>query len=217
MTIIVTEASVDAVGFNYGQLKAAIANRLSRTNLTAIIPDFITLGESRLYAGFKDVEVQVPPLRLQNMLATETTSISALPAGYLSVYRFTVPNSYGNTPLEYLTPEMFARLPSVASCGRYYTIQDGAITVEGGEPETFTFVYYKRFDTLIADGDTNWLLTNHPGIYLYSALIEAYQHLKDDARVLTAARMYAAAANALVDSDCAARHSGSVLSIPAGR
>ena len=43
------------------------------------------------------------------------------------------------------------------------------------------------------------------------------RNLKDDARIPTAARMYAAAANALIDSDNAAKHSGSVLSIGAAR
>ena len=217
MTIIVSEATVGAVGFNYGQLKAAIANRLSRTNLTDIIPDFVTLGESRLYAGFRDVEVQVPPLRLNAMLETETTSLSVLPAGFLSAYRFTIPDAYGPRALEYKNPQDFAALPTASAAPGYYTFQDGGITVQGGDPAAFTFVYYKRFDTLVSDGDTNWLLTNHPGIYLYSALIEAYQHVKDDARLLTAARMYAAAANAVVESDSSARNSGSVLTIPAGR
>lgn len=202
---------------NYGELKAAIANRLSRTNLTAIIPDFITLGESRLYAGFRDIEVSVPPLRLQQMLATETATLATLPTGFLEAARFTVPGSYNPQALEYKTPQEFARMATLVSTPSYYTFQDGGIAVQGGTPTAFTFSYYKRFNTLAADADTNWLLTNHPGIYMYSALIEAYAHIKDDARIPTAARMYAAAANALIDSDNAAKHSGSVLTIPAGR
>lgn len=202
---------------NYGELKTAIANRLSRTNLTAIIPDFITLGESRLYTGFKDVEVNVPPLRLNDMLVTESASLASLPTGFLAAYRFTVPDAYGPKALQYITPQDFAALSENATTPTYYTFQDGGVSVQGGEPDTFTFVYYKRFDALVADSDTNWLLTNHPIIYLYSALIEAYQHIKDDARIATAGRMYAAAANALIDSDNAARHSGSVLTIQSAR
>lgn len=202
---------------NYGELKAAISNRLSRTNLTAIIPDFVTLGESRLYAGFRDVEVNVPPLRLQQMLATETASLATLPAGFLELSRFTVPDSYGARPLEFKTPQDFASLPTSANSAFYYTFQDGGVAVQGGVPAAFTFVYYKRFDALVSDADTNWLLENHPGIYLYSALIEAYAHIKDDARITMAGRMFAAAANALIESDCAAKHSGSTLTIQSAR
>lgn len=197
---------------NYGQLKAMIARRLMRNNLTADIPDYISLGESRIYSGFKDFEAQVRPLRLRSMLAVETASLATLPAGFLECARFTVP---GNpNPLAYKTPEEFARLSPSASFPRYYTFQDGGARVEGGTPASFVFSYYKRFPDLSAESDTNWLLTNFGGIYLYSALIEAYAATKNDARVMTAARMYAAAANALIDADDAERHSGSVLTIP---
>lgn len=199
---------------NYGELKAAIANRLGRTNLTAVIPDFVMLGEPRLYHGFRDIDVSVAPLRLRAMLAKEAASLAALPAGFLAVERLTV--SGDPRPLEYVTPERFADLAPTGSA-RYYTLQDGGIAVEGGTPAVFALSYYKKFPVLAADSDTNWLLTEFPNLYLYSALIEAYAHLKDDARIPTAARMYAAAANALIDSDQAERHSGSTLTMGSAR
>lgn len=217
MTIIVSTSGSSVVGYNYGLLKAAIANRLSRTNLTAVIPDFIMLAEARIYYGFRDIEVSVPPLRIQNMIDVETASLATLPDGYLELSRFTVPGAYESKALQYKTPEEFASLPNTSDTPSYYTFQDGGVSVEGGIPAAFTFSYYKRFGTLAADNDTNWLLTNHPGVYLYSALIEAYAHIKDDARMPGAVRMYAAAINALIDSDNASKHSGSTLCIPSGR
>ena len=100
---------------------------------------------------------------------------------------------------------------------RYYTIADGLIQVEGGQPDTFTLSYYRRLLTLAGDDDTNWILQNAPQIYLYSALIEAYQHIKDDTRLVTAARQYAAAVNALIDADRLERYSGSTLTIGSPR
>ena len=199
---------------NYGQLKQAIANRLGRTNLTPVIPDFIALGEARLYNGFEDIEVQVDPLRLRAMLARETASLDVLPARFLAVDRLTVPGA--PDALTYVTPERFASL-APTSCPRYFTHQDGGIAIEGGTPAAFALSYYRRFPALVADADTNWLLETAPAVYLYSALIEAYAHLKDDARIPTAARMYAAAANALIASDQAERHSGSTLTIGSAR
>jgi hypothetical protein len=201
---------------NYGELKAAIANRLGRTNLTAVIPDFVMLGEPRLYHGFRDIDVSVAPLRLRAMLARETVSLAALPTGFLAAERLTVNDGAGPRPLDYLTPERFADL-APTGFARYYTHQDGGIAVEGGAPAVFALSYYKKLPALAADSDTNWLLTNFPNLYLYSALIEAYAHLKDDARIPTAARMYAAAANALIDSDQAERHSGSTLTMGSAR
>ncbi len=197
---------------NYGQLKQAIASRLSRTNLTSVIPDFITFGESRLYNGFEDIEVQVKPLRLRAMLARETASLATLPDRFLAVERLTVNDGAGPRTLDYVTPERFANL-APTGFARYFTHQDGGIAIEGGTPAAFALSYYRRFPALMADSDTNWLLETAPTLYLYSALIEAYAHLKDDARIPTAARMFAAAANALIEADQAERHSGSTLTI----
>lgn len=199
---------------NYGELKAKIAARLSRKDLSAVIPDFISLAESRIYYGFKDFEADVKPLRLRSMLAVETNSLATLPDGFLAADRLTVPGV--PRPLQYLTPAEFFEKSLVAYQPQYYTFQDGGISVQGGEPVEFTFSYYKKFADLSADSDTNWLLTNNPSVYFYSALIEAYAHIKNDERVIGAARMFAAATNAMNDADAAERHSGSVLSIPVG-
>lgn len=201
---------------NYGELKQAIANRLGRSNLTAVIPDFVALAEPRIYQGFRDIEVSVPPLRVRALLAKETASLATLPAGFLAVERLTVNDGAGPRSLEYVTPERFANL-APTGFARYFTLQDGGIAVEGGTPAEFALSYYRRFPALVADSDTNWLLENFPTIYLYSALIEAYAHIKDDARIPTAARMYAAAANALIDADASERQSGSTLTIGAAR
>jgi len=201
---------------NYGQLKQAIANRLGRTNLTPVIPDFVALGEARLYNGFKDIEVSVAPLRLRAMLARETASLAALPERFLAVDRLTVNDGAGPRTLDYVTPERFANL-APTGFARYFTHQDGGIAIEGGTPAAFALSYYRRFPALMADSDTNWLLETAPTLYLYSALIEAYAHLKDEARIPTAARMFAAAANALIDADQVERHSGSTLTIGAAR
>lgn len=215
MSIIVPEA-LELRGQNYGQLKAMIAKRLGRTNLTDVIPDFVALAESRLYTGSRDFDGSVAPLRLTQMLATESTSLSALPAGFLSMDRLTVNDGAGARTLEYVTPQRFASLQPTGFA-RYYTFQDGGIAVEGGQPASFTLSYYRRFAALTADSDTNWLLENCPAAYLYASLIEAYAHLKDDARMPIAARMYASAVNGLIDADNEMKFSGSTLVIGSAR
>lgn len=45
--------------------------------------------------------------------------------------------------------------------------------------------------TTLSDGNTsNWLLTNHPDVYLYGALLEAQPYLMDDARIATWAQIF---------------------------
>lgn len=216
MPIIVNQ-SATPTGLTLSTLKQSIANRLGRNSLSNMLPEFIMYGEARIYAGWQDIDVQVPPLRIRPMLAIETGSLSSLPDGYLSVERLTVPDGSGRAPtLGYLTPQEFSQL-TPSGCARYYTIADGLIQVEGGQPAGFTLSYYRRLTPLAGDQDTNWLLQNAPQVYLYSALIEAYQHIRDDARLVTAARQYAAAVNALIDADQRERFSGSTLSIGSAR
>jgi hypothetical protein len=216
MTIIVNQSTAPT-GLTLSTLKQSIANRLGRNSLSSMLGEFVMYGESRIYNGWRDIEVSVEPLRIRPMLAIENQSLSSLPDGFLSVERLAVPDGSGRSPtLAYLTPQEFSQLQP-SGCVRYYTIADGLIQVEGGQPDVFTLSYYRRLAPLVGDDDTNWILQNAPQIYLYSALIEAYQHIKDDARLVTAARQYAAAVNALIDADKWERYSGSTLAIGSAR
>ena len=51
-------------------------------------------------------------------------------------------------------------------------------------------VYYRRFTALSADADTNWVLSNHRGLYLYASLVEAMLYLRDDARLLVFSQLW---------------------------
>ncbi len=55
---------------------------------------------------------------------------------------------------------------------------------------TLQMSYYRRFANLSADSDTNWLLTNARGLLLGASLLEAFLHLRDDARALVWAQYY---------------------------
>ena len=216
MPIIVNQ-STNPTGLTLSTLKQSIANRLGRNSLADMLGEFVILGESRIYNGWRDIDLQVDPLRIRPMLAVETASLSSLPDGFLSVERLAVPDGSGRAPaLEYRTPQEFSQLQP--GCRpRCYTIADGLIQVEGGQPAAFSLSYYRRLRPLVGDDDTNWILQNAPQVYLYSALIEAYQHIRDDARLVTAARQYAAAVNALVTADQWERYSGSTLVIGSSR
>ena len=216
MPIIVNQ-STSPTGFTLSTLKQSIANRLGRNSLADMLGEFVMLGEARIYNGWRDIDVQVEPLRIRAMLAIENQSLSTLPDGFLSVERLTVPDWTGRAPaLTYLTPQEFSKLPP-SGCARHYTIADGAVQVEGGQPATFSLSYYRRLLPLAGDDDTNWILQYAPQVYLYSALIEAYQHIKDDARLITAARQYAGAVNALIEADKLERYSGATLAIGSPR
>jgi hypothetical protein len=70
---------------------------------------------------------------------------------------------------------------------------------------TAEITYYARMTALSADGDTNWLLTNHPDVYLYGSLVHTAPFLKDDARIVIWSGLLAQAMDEIENESTAAR------------
>lgn len=164
---------------NYGALQTALVSALHRADLTAVVPDFITLAEDKLNKR----------LRLRAMENRATASLSseytALPEGFLSLRNIQL-NSSPRVRLEYATPEWLdAKYPDASASGqpRFYTLIGGEIQVAPSPGGTYTIEidYYKKLD--IASDLTNWLLTNAPRCYYYGALMEAAAYLVNDKRI----------------------------------
>jgi len=167
---------------NYSELQTSVTNWLSRTNdtnLIALFPDCITLAESK----FNRV------LRTRNMEAsaslTPASGVCTLPTDYLELRRIYIDT---DTPieLEYLPPEQFyVKFPiltnSSISPSRYYTIEGASIILSDQvTTNSVKILYYQKIPALTALNTTNWLLSNHPDIYLYATLLEAYDIIKND-------------------------------------
>jgi len=164
---------------NYTELKTAVANWLHRSGMDSIIPDLITLGEATINRRLK--------LRQMENTSTTTTSTSnrfvALPDGFLelidvAIYIDGVPQTLTQLPLSKINdsdlsttgqPEFYA----ISSNLIFDKVSDQAYTVE--------IRYLKKLD--IATDETNYVLTNYPDIYLYSALMASAPYVKNDERL----------------------------------
>jgi hypothetical protein len=168
----------------YAELQTATANWLDRTDLTARVPEFIDLTESTFNRTIRN-----------HRMITKNDSYSLnsryvnLPADTLEVIRIVVDVSPQIT-LEYLTPEEIAERRSSNSTGRpvYFTVIGGStnqIELLPSPDSTYTssIVYYTKIPALSDSATTNWLLTNHPDIYLFGTLVEAEPYLKNDERM----------------------------------
>ena len=163
---------------NYGTLKTAIANWLERDDLVSRIPEFITLAEDRMDQK----------LRIRLMEHTVDLTISAqetaLPTGFVSQRRL-----YIDTPLkalEYYPPEDFWIRNAVNQTAqpKLYTIEGDNIMVAPTPDTTYTgkILYYRTITGgLTEDDDTNLILANTRGLYLYGALMEAAMFIEDEA------------------------------------
>jgi hypothetical protein len=174
---------------NYGELKTAIAARLARSNMTALIPDFVLITHAKLMRGHKDPlsgRWIVPPLRLDDMIETSeltpTDGAADLPAGYLSTKLLT--SAASEVPLRYMSPADLRTRAIFGQSGRpvFYTIQGGQILIAPSNGETLSLTHFAEVALPSADADTNAIFTKVPQAYLFGALAEAYMHIRQEDR-----------------------------------
>ena len=77
-------------------------------------------------------------------------------------------------------------------------------------------MYYAKIPTLSDSAETNWLLTHHPDIYLYGALLHSAPYLKEDERAQTWAALYTAAVVRVNNASNKSTASGSGLRLKIG-
>lgn len=161
---------------NFAQLKAAIASYLDRTDLGTQIPSFVQLAEARLARDVRVGEL----LSVGSLTITTGNSSVALPTDFAA--GVAVAGSGG--VYTFVSPAKLTELSAQGSGDSVYSIFGGMLRVPVAVTSnaTFSVTYYAKPAALSADADTNVLLTDHPGLYLYCSLAEASVFLADDDR-----------------------------------
>jgi len=199
---------------NYTTLKASIANWLNRSDLSdEIADDFIVLTE----ADFNS------KLRVRKMIASADVTINAetaaLPTGFLQVRDFYILSGSTKYPLRYMTPSQMDQVKGTSTTGipQAYTILGDNFRFMPRPDSTYTgkLNFYKKFDALSGSNATNFILENHPAIYLYGSLFHAANFLGgyNPQQIQTWQQMYATAMERLELNDREDQFSGSPLQI----
>ena len=165
----------------YTNLQTAVANFLARDDLTAQIPDFITMAEARMS---RELET-----RSQEKRATASTvggnEYLSLPTDLREVREVKL-NTSPLTVLSYYSPvsldEKFASSGQGKPLG--YSIIGDEIKLRPIPDTTYSLeiVYIGSITPLSAVNQTNNILSRSPDAYLYGALAEAYAYLLDEQR-----------------------------------
>lgn len=181
-----------ALDGTYSGLKASVADWLNRQDLTAVVPDFITLGEAQMNRNLRVLQMET--------YLSGTSAVSgtwAVPADWLETrtLRLASPTA-GQQILEYVGEEEWDRLEAsgLTSTTRYYTIINGNFQVLPVPTSAldYNLRYYAKIPALGSfvagnpapvEVTSNWLLTKSPDLYLYASLLAATPYLKDDDRI----------------------------------
>tara|TARA_R100001594_G_scaffold49216_1_gene82144 strand:- start:5113 stop:5736 length:624 start_codon:yes stop_codon:yes gene_type:complete len=167
----------------FAELKTAVAGWLDRDDLTAVIPDFITLAESNFNRTIRHRK------QVTRSTATIDSRYSATPADWLQTVQLILQTS-PIQQLEYVTNEAINEMraeSNTANRPRYYTHVGTEIEVypepDSSNGYTGELVYFAKIAALSDSNTTNWLLTLSPDIYLYGSLIASAPYLRDDERL----------------------------------
>ena len=193
----------------YSELKSSVADWLNRTDLTATIPDFISMAEAQIERKLRTRQMIV------RANATISTEYGLVPSDFLEVKSFKLQTN-PVTPLQFETIDSLdnlqAQYPS-ASKPRFFSIVGSQIRTIPVPDSDYTaeLTYYAKLTKLSSTVDSNWLLTAAPDVYLYGALLQAAPYLKDDARISVWATMYTSAMEDLQVADDRGATSGGAL------
>jgi len=163
------------------ELHTAVANWLNRSDLTARIPEFISLAEASFNRN----------LRTREMLVRSTASTAgqyvSLPTDFLEMLNIELTSTSPPKRLVYITSDRSddyrENRNNEVGTPDYWTIEGESIqllpTPSGSV--TLQLSYYQDIPALsgLADSANNWLLLAHPDIYLYGTLMQASPYLMD--------------------------------------
>jgi hypothetical protein len=192
---------------SYSDLKTTVANYLGRSDLTAQIPDFIRLAETRMARD----------LRTRQMLKSATATMTgadarvALPTDFMEVRDLYI---LGNPrmPVTYLSPSAFTRDARADQSGKpvFYTVlaAEFQFAPQPDAAYTLEILYYAQPTVLSSTNPSNVFLANYPDALLYGALLEAEPYLINDARLQTWAALYDKAVRSISDADQGGEYSG---------
>lgn len=164
---------------NYTGLLASVADFLSKSNLTAVIPDFVTMAEAEMN---RRLDVRQMESQSDFSIAGETAPI---PADFRGVKSFRVQNT-PRTKLAYISPDQMDDVFDGAvtdSTPYYYTIVGETFLFSPNVTTGDVRLRYRASIPPLASNATNWLLTAHPDAYLYGSLMHSAPYLRDDPRL----------------------------------
>jgi hypothetical protein len=178
----------------YAELQTSIADFLNREDLTASIPTFIALAETRISRDLNHWKQE------KRVTTTFNEQFELIPNDMIEA--LSLQHVGGGRIMTMAATEMQER----RGYTDYVAGKPTSVRLTAGQFELFptpdeaysvSLLYRGRIPALADDNTSNWLLLDAPDALLYGALGNSAPYLKDDARLSVWAALYQSAVDAL--------------------
>lgn len=206
----------------YGGLKSAVVDwAYTGGGLTTsvVANDIFPQVQSMMYMGDG---TDIDALRVQSMVDSATitpatggvVTISSQVSTTLLGFIELTPTMQGARSLNYVEPWQFRKqydlIANTTPPPTIYTVEGDSLYIAPAAVTPILMRWYEKFTALSADGDTDWVLTNAPQIYLNGCLMLACAYTQDE-RESMFRQKFAASIKAANLNDTMTRQSGSRL------
>lgn len=172
----------------YTTLTAAIAEWLARDDLTARIPDFVTLAESKINRVLLH-----PGMEARTTVTVDTGGSDPefidLPTGFQTMRSVRLSGVAGKPRLSFMTQTQMDdyrySVDNVTGQPIYFSIIGSEMQLAPTPNDDYDveIIHRANIPALTSTNATNWLLTLAPDLYLYGALLESTAYNQNDERI----------------------------------
>jgi hypothetical protein len=179
------------VGFSTrDELKAAIADWLNRSDLSARIDDFIALTDAEIHTRLRRAVSRINVTLDSDAVALPPATCEEVRAGAIQST-----DVWKNRPLYGATPEViYQRRAQYREAGvpRYVAVVNDTLLLDRTPDQDYTaeLIVFAPHTALTSAQTSNAVLQEAPNIYLYGALKHAAPFLEHDERISLWERLY---------------------------
>jgi hypothetical protein len=135
---------------------------------------FLQLAQDRIFRDTRASENMI------NVALVPTSTLIDLPADYIDTREISYQNGSRRVVLRSIGRHVFGRSASLTGLPTVYSVVGRQVEVAPITlPTEFSLWYWQKLPQLVADDDTNIILTTYPYLYLYGLLIEGNVFIQD--------------------------------------
>jgi hypothetical protein len=188
----------------YTTLLAEVANYLSRSDLTSIIPTFVQLAQARI-----NRDVRAKAMQTKNTSVTINAEYEDAPTDFLEVASFYLTSTTPRKPLEFMDMDTMTRDYNTTGEPAYYSVVGTQFRFAPTPPGDYTATL------ATTSQETNSLFPAiAPDLYLYASLLEAESYIQNDPRLATWSEAYQRGVESLNAAQKNSRHGGPMTTRP---